>query len=368
MRIDVDSIGYPQVVLVGLLVATVLGIGVAASTSTASFSLYNARWDGASDLDAVAQGPNTTVELLQSTDGYADVPPNRSVAVVLSPDDPYTDAERRRVRAFVRDGGTLVVAEDFEGGGNRLLAAVGARARIDGRPLRDERASAQSPAFPAARNVSEHPLTTGVDRLVLNHGSAVTPNGATVLVRSSEYAYLDANGNADLDAEETMQRSPVATVESVGEGRVIVTGDPSLFINAMLDRTGNRRFAENVLSESHVLLDYSHAGSLPPLAALRLTLQDSALLQGLVGLAGIALIGAWGRLGRDDAEGVLAWLSERGPIGGRIGRDDAGRPPAVDSDALRAELAERHPDWTGDRVDRVANRIMTQRDRWQNDD
>jgi hypothetical protein len=289
--------------------------------------------------------------------------------VVLSLDDPYTDAERRRIRAFVRDGGTLVIAEDYDRGGNRLLEAVGARARIDGRPLRDERASAQSPAFPIASNVSEHPLTAGVDRLVLNHGSAVRPNGATVLVRTSEYAYLDANGNADLDAAESMQRYPVATVEAVGEGRVIVTGDPSLFINAMLERTGNRRFAENVLSESRVLLDYSHAGDLPPLAALRLALQDSPVLQGLVGLAGIVLIGAWGRFGRDDADGgVLEWLGDRLPGSGRFGRADADRPLAVDGDALRASLAERHPDWTEDRVDRVANRIMTPHDRWQNDD
>lgn len=368
MAVDGLDVGYPRAVLVALLLATVLGLGVAASTSTASFSLYNARWDGAADLEAVADDPNRTVEVLQSTASYAAVPPNESVAVVLSPDDPYTDVERRRIRTFVRDGGTLVVAEDYHRGGNRLLAAVGARARIDGRTLRDERFSTRSPAFPVAGNVSGHPLARGVDRLTLNHGSAVRPNGATVLVRTSAYAYLDANGNGALDTAETMERRPVATVESVGRGRVIVAGDPSLFINAMLERRGNRRFAENVLDEPTVLLDYSHAGDLPPLAAFRLRLRNAPLWQGVLGLIGVALIGAWGRWDREasDEGGVRSRVRTRfgrGPVAGRR------RSSRVDDDrTLRAALAERHPDRDDDHIRRVTEGIMAGRDKRQRDD
>jgi hypothetical protein len=369
MRIDFDDVGYPQAALVALLLATLLGVGVAASTSTASFSVYNAKWDGASDLRELADAPNTTVELIQSTERYGGVTPSETVAIVLSPDDPYTDVERRRVRAFVRAGGTLVVAEDYDPGGNRLLEAVGARARIDGRPLRDERFAGPSPAFPVARNVSAHPLTAGVDRLVLNHGTSVSPNGATVLVRTSEYAYLDANGNGELDATESMHRYPVATVESVGDGRVIATGDPSLFINAMVERDGNRRFAENALTaESTVLLDYSHAAALPPLAALRLSLQNSWLLQMLVGVLGIGAIAAWGRrrTGGGVAGRVIAWLRPRRRGAG--GFRDGKHPLDVDEDRLRAALTEKHPDWDDDRLRRVTQGIMARRDERRDDD
>jgi hypothetical protein len=369
MRIDLDDIRYPQAALVALLLATILGLGVAASTSTAAFSAYNAEWDGASDLRAVADTPNTSVELIRSTDRYGGVTPNETVAIVLSPDDPYTDAELRRMQAFVQDGGTLVVAEDYDPGGNRLLGGIGATAHIDGRPLRDERYASVSPAFPIATNVSEHPLTAGVDRLVLNHGTAVVPNNATVLIRSSEYAYLDTNGNGELDDAERMAASPVATVESVGEGHVIVTGDPSLFINAMVEREGNRRFAENVLRvESTVLLDYSHAAALPPLAALRLTLQNSPLLQVLVGVLGVGAILRLRRWGdRWIGAGGLGsgWLpGRRSPVLTELDAELV----TLDEERLRAALATRHPEWDEDRLRRVTKGIIARRDESGDDD
>jgi succinate dehydrogenase hydrophobic anchor subunit len=257
----------------------------ATSVSDSTFGAYNPGWDGTSELRAEASdgaGPSPVVPRIAAFDG---VSADGTVAIVLSPDEPYTDAEAARLRSFVRRGGTLVVTEDFGPHSDPLLRRIGASTRVDGRLVRDERHYAQSPNLTVATGVTESPLTDGVDRLTLNHGTALRPNGARVLVETSRFAYVDANGNASLDASESMRQYPVVTVEQLGEGRAVVVGDPSLFINAMLDAPDNRRFVRTLFAaHTTVLLDYSHSDRLPPLVAARLALERSAWLQSLVGL------------------------------------------------------------------------------------
>jgi hypothetical protein len=274
---------------VALALALVTTTVWSTSISAAAFGAYNPGWDGTSELRAEAgAGPGPSA-VAPRTAAYDDVSPDGTVAVVLSPDEPYTDAEAARLRAFVRGGGTLVVAEDFGPHSNALLRRIGASTRVDGRLVRDERYYARSPNFTVATGVTQSPLTDGVDRLTLNHGTVLRPNGARVLVETSRFAYVDANGNASLDASESMRQYPVVTVESLGEGRAVVLGDPSLFINAMLDAPDNRRFVRTLFAtRTTVLLDYSHSGRLPPLVAARLALERSA---GLRSLAGLALLG-----------------------------------------------------------------------------
>jgi hypothetical protein len=113
-----------------------------------------------------------------------------------------------------------------------------------------------------------------------------------VLVESSPFAYVDANGNTSLDSAESMDHYPLVTVEQIGEGRAVVVADPSLFINAMLERPGNRQFALALATSAEtVLLDYSHAEAVPPLARVALAIRQRPALQGGVVLlvAGVAI-------------------------------------------------------------------------------
>lgn len=337
----------PTTLLAGFGLVTVVALVVAASTSTAAFGVYNPAWDGASDVQAVADEAGASSEIARDVTAYARVQPNETVAVVLSPDAAYSPDERERLAAFVRNGGTLVVAEDYGQHANALLRAVGAEARVDGRPLRDERHYYRSPAMAVARNVTDHSLVAGVDALTLNHGTAVVARNATVLARTSGHAYLDENRNADVDDAETVRAYPVATIERVGRGQVVVVGDPSLLINVMLDRPGNRAFAANLFAgHAHVLLDYSHAANLPPLAVVVLELRESTLLQLFTGALGVLVVllaartslidrvrGGAGPAGSSSSEGVSSL--------------------GVTDEELVAYLRERHPEWDADRVERV---------------
>lgn len=335
MRID-----YPRALLAALGLAVGLAVLVAASTSGAAFGLYNPAWDGASDLGDVAEDAGAATTVVRSTAAYERAPAAGTVAVVLAPAERYGPGAAGRLGSFVEAGGTLVVADDRGGPANRLLADVGATARLDGRALRDERHYYRGPALPVAGDVRGGEYTDGVDALTLNHGTAVVPRGATPVVNTSDVAYLDGNGNGALDDPEPIGPFPVATVEAVGDGRVIVVGDPSAFINVMLDRPGNRALATAIFAaHDRALLDYSHAGPLPPAAYALLAVRDSSVLQALVGLAAVGGVWAWARRGRRS-----------GP--------ERRETPAIDAEALAAHLRRRHPDWAAERVERVASRAV----------
>jgi hypothetical protein len=345
----------PRLVLAGYAAVLAVALLVAATTSGVAFGAYNPAWDGASDLQGEARAVGAEPTVLDDLGGYREADPSGTVAVVLSPDEPYTDGEAATVRSFVRDGGTLVVAEDFGPHGNGLLADVGADARVDGRPLRDERRNYRSPALPVATNVSgANPDGTanyslaGVEQVTLNHGTAVDPNGAAVLARTSPYAYVDANRNEQLDDEEELASRPVATVEAVGEGHVVVVGDPSALINAMLDRPGNRAFVRALFAgHDRALLDYSHTEGVPPLSAALLAVRGSPPLQLLGGLGAIL--------------GAALWVRQPAPLVralGRLRRQRPAPPVGGDPEALTAYLLARHPDWSRERVRRVVDALV----------
>ncbi|WP_101297172.1 DUF4350 domain-containing protein [Halegenticoccus soli] len=349
-----SEIGYPRALLVALAVLLAVAAIVAASTSTAAFGVYNSAWDGASSLKAEADAVGTESEIVLNTSAYRETPANGTVAVVLSPETRYEQEDSARLRSFVRNGGTLVVADDYGPHGDALLADVGADARFDGRPLRDERHNYRSPNMPVATNVSDDPnasIVDGVDQLTLNYGTAVRPNGATVRATTSGFAYFDENQNGELDGNESLGERPVVTVESVGEGRVIVVGDPSLFINAMLDRPGNRGFVRAIFDDhKRAILDYSHSGSQPPLAVALLFIRGSPVLQVLVGVVGLGL--------------VVGWTKRPGLLG-RLRRGDARDEVRIDAarrDELAAYLRRQHPDWDDRRVERVIAGVLSEED------
>jgi len=336
--------GIPGWLAVALAVALVVTGVWATSVSNSAFGAYNPGWEGTSELRVEASDGSGQSSVAPRMDAYDGVSPDGTVAVVLSPDEAYTEAEASRLRRFVRRGGTLVVAEDFGPHSNALLRRIGASTRVDGRLVRDERHYARSPNLTVATDVTESPMTDGVDRLTLNHGTVLEPNGAPVLVETSPFAYVDANGNASLDASESMQQYPVVTVEQLGDGHAVVVGDPSFFINAMLDAPDNRRFVRALFAaHTTVLLDYSHSDRLPPLVAARLALQRSALLQSL---AGLLLLGF-----------VLLVSARR--TGTRAHRPSGPAPPPS-RERLRRRVTNRSSDRDAERISSHVPGIITE--------
>lgn len=292
------GVDVPRVVLVTLAIVVGTAVVYGALTSGAAFGAFNPSWEGTSDLRSTAESSGSDPVIVENTSRY-DEYGEGDVAFVLAPRESYTDAEAARVRAFVERGGTLVVADRAGDSAPELLEAVGAGARPteNGTVLRDERSHHRSPALPMADDVADHPLVAGVGSVTLNYGTAVEPDGATVLVRTSEFAYLDADGSGDLSADEDLTSYPVVTVENVSDGRVVVVGDASVFINAMQDVEDNRAFTTALVDGTNsTLVDISHRESVPPLAAALLALRSSVPLQVGFALWSLATVGLAARV------------------------------------------------------------------------
>jgi hypothetical protein len=331
-------------VFVALAVVVVATLALGTGTTGAAFSPYNPAWDGTAEFRATVADAGAELLLAERTTRYDGTEPNRTVAVVLSPDRAYGPTDRARVRSFVRRGGTLVVAEDFGPHGNALLAGVGAEARVTDGLVRDERFNYRSPAVPRATNVTSHPLTGDVERLTLNYATTVEPNGARPLVRTSEFAYVDRDRDGRLDDSEALASRPVVTVEPVGEGRVVTVSDPSVFLNAMLTQDANRQFVRDLTDGSGtVLFDDSHADRLPTRMQAVLALRRVPGVSALVGAGAVLAVFA---------------LVERPPWL-RRGRSADDPTPPVDVDALVETVGRRHPDWDAGRLRRVAEGLIS---------
>jgi hypothetical protein len=339
-------LGTPHYVLVFVVIGLLLGVVWAGSTSTAAFGGYNPAWDGSSDARGLAEESGEVV-IVRSGTAYDGLSPENTTAIVLSPEERYDTGSAAAVREFVREGGTLVVAGDFDTGANPLLASVGADSRIDGRVLRDERHHGATPAMPVATNVSEHPYTASVDRLALNYPSVVNPGAnASVVVSSSSFGYLDENENEELDDSEELRSYPIVVTEGVGAGRVVVVSDPSLFINTMLEREDNRAFTTNVFGEGAVAFDYSHQGGVPPLTLVVLTLRESVIAQLAVGI-GLTVLATLLIEGRVPLEAIRD----------RIDREHARDTPGLTAEDVSAFIEEEYPDWDDDEVERLSQTI-----------
>ncbi|WP_254533383.1 DUF4350 domain-containing protein [Natrinema gelatinilyticum] len=363
-----NRLDWPRILLYALVITVLVTLGTVAATSSTAFGPYNPSWDGSSDFRQDAED-DLTVEshLLRDTAQYEELPANETVAFIIAPDEPYEGEDAERIEEFVAEGGTLVVLENFDKTGNTLLADIGAEARVDGQLLRDERHHFRGPTMPVATSVENYTLTTNIEQLTLNYATAIKPGDATVLVETSDFAYLGPE-DANLNEQNELRSYPVATVENVSDGKVVVVGDPSITINAMYGEPDNTAFVRGLYADAdHVIFDRSHGAGVPPLTAAMLATRGSPLLQLLVGTVGIGFVAAVSKIRVTSAlEAVQSRLPARfQPARNRIGGTNS---PGF-SDAERAEFLRRqHPDWDEDQIQHMITALNHPRSETETDE
>lgn len=186
------------------------------------YDLEGTRWNGLSsflntvrDVGVRAQMPAKEVDLrtLSPSDALLLLQPTRHLP-------------NASLSEFMRDGGRVAVFDDY-GAGDAFLTAFGISR--DEAIAKDAPRLRGNPNLPVARTAQPHPLNEGVGALVANHPTALQHRALQPI-----FAF-DDSGRALLLAGQ------------VGEGRLLVCGDPSVLINNMLQFRGNRRFAENLV-------------------------------------------------------------------------------------------------------------------------
>lgn len=275
-----------------MLVVMLLGVG-AFSTNSQDFNAYDHGWNGYSDVVSMAKAHG---KVLLSTQEIEKLPKS-SVLVLASPRTPSVE-HIGALAAFVRDGGRLVVCEDY-GGANSVLMGVGATTRFTGEPLFDHSSYLINVSLPLADMVDNGSTL----KLALNYPTSLEVKDARVMAYTSQFAFADLNHDYRMALSEHVGRVPIVSVERVGKGEVVCIADPSVFINAMLHRYNNTQLFEYITENRSVVAFDQTEMSNPPMVVIRRAIVSSPAIQLLL-LAAALLI----TLGIFNRKALYEWV------------------------------------------------------------
>ena len=203
------------------------------STTNMEFSRYNSGWNGtssfSSDLDR-----HRSIDIYEPQKLTGN--PRNSTLLIIAPERHPTPQELAAYRAYLDEGNTIFLADDF-GTGNEILAGIDSRVTIlPGNLSSLDRRYASPYSVVASRSIenSSIPLPASV---ALNRPAAL--DRGTPLMMSSVMSWIDANGDRKLNRAEDMGTFPVLVSEQRGHGTIIVLSDPSIFINSMYTQSEN---------------------------------------------------------------------------------------------------------------------------------
>lgn len=145
----------------------------------------------------------------------------------------------RRLEAFVRAGGGLLVACEQEGA-NAILSPFGVEVRRGILVPADKALAFYGfPDCPVVKDLSPHAATTGVGRIATNRPALLSSSRLPVVARFPPAILPPA-------APDDPPRGLLAA-GAWGQGRVAILSDQSVFINLMILEAGNGRLTENLL-------------------------------------------------------------------------------------------------------------------------
>ena len=261
-------------------ITLLIAVGVQ-SVSTADFSPYNFGYNGYSTIQeeiknnhevrVVAQG-----ELARE---ISEVQPTKSVLFIISPETYATD-EANVVRDFLLSGGRVVVADDF-GGANTLLSMLDVPVAFSKEPVFD--------SIQYWRNVSLPMVRWGGGWIYTNYPTSLIDvmgaGGYNVAITTSPFTFADTNGDFRPNAGESIPWAMLMVNVSYGNGTLVLLGDPSVFINAMLNRNSKKMDSMNsqlmsaLIDERDVVVFEHPEERIPPTVKVALAVQSSLFLQ-----------------------------------------------------------------------------------------
>lgn len=237
-----------------LLLLLLAGGATYAHTTTTSeeFSRYNVGWNGTSTLTA------------EETRDLRDLDPGVTL-LVLAPYKEFTAEEIGYLRTFLDSGGRVLIADE-EGNANQLLADLGSAIRVRPGSLSSLDRDHADPGLFSVRVVGNDTLFAGIETVRVNRPAAI--EGGEPLLETSILTWDDVDGDGLPGGSEIFGTAVVCAKE----GNLIVLGDPSLFINAMLAE--NPGITKNL---QPILIDAAHSrtGTTSPIINTLIWVQET---------------------------------------------------------------------------------------------
>ena len=252
---------WSLLLIVVAVVAVVSLLSIWFVTSQTDFVSANMQWNGISKFQ-LASGAKEIQSL-------SDLPSSTgNTALISVPYQPYDDTEKARLRDFMSNGGTLLLADDF-GYGNQFLEYLGVTARFDGRPLLDPLFCYRNAWLPKITDFSPTLAQNGINLVILNHATTLTNVGdIEILAWSSPTSFIDTNGDGQQGSGELSGVFPVAATMTFGNGRLVLLSDPSVILNGMTGDNNNYEFVPalvnlGVMQPMELVVDTSHLSKSP---------------------------------------------------------------------------------------------------------
>jgi len=255
----------PLYVVATILTIAVLGlavlVGANAEGQRRTASVFDQTSGGASDLRALVEALGARTVILQG-ERFAPRESGASVVFLLGATEFVGEEDVTAARAFLQNGGTLVVATDAGFAETALLRAFGAD--LSGRALSSEYDTTSVLAAPARAN-----------RIVLDRGATLNLGD-----RWSPVARV---------GEQT-----IAAMTREGRGTVVLVSSLAPFVNALLGEGDNSRFALSLAASGFgaghsVGFDEYHHGAHPS-PELLAVLERTWLGRALLVVAGIVFV------------------------------------------------------------------------------
>jgi len=255
----------PLYVVATILTIAVLGlavlVGANAQGQRRTASVFDQTSGGASDLRALVEALGARTVILQG-ERFAPRESGASVVFLLGATEFVDEEDVTAARAFLQNGGTLVVATDAGFAETALLRAFGAD--LSGRALSSEYDTTSVLAAPARAN-----------RIVLDRGATLGLGD-----RWSPVARV---------GEQT-----IAAMTREGRGTVVLVSSLAPFVNALLGEGDNSRFALSLAASGFgaghsVGFDEYHHGAHPS-PELLAVLERTWLGRALLVIAGIVFV------------------------------------------------------------------------------
>jgi hypothetical protein len=341
------------VVIVALLISVPI-----LNTTKEDFSTYNTAWNGASDAKALASsdGYTTSSVLALSEIGTS----GHGVLFMLNPNSSvgFSASDASTLQSFVRNGGVLVLANNF-GNGNAVLSGLGVlgEARFNGSLLEDNVSKGVNAALPLITDVTASGLTAGVHELYFNYGTALDVSGTnvTVLARSAPTSYLLAPGGGNATVNATTGAHPVLATLDYGNGRIVLLSDPSVFSNDMLGQADNQQLLTSMFANLTggntavpIMFDESHFAS-PPVFSL---LYDRINADDTVKYTVVVLASAVFVIGINATTLVRRRRNDMGPAPNEV---------PVNEEAVITDIVRAHPEWRRSRVKGFLKQLQQRR-------
>jgi hypothetical protein len=207
-----------------LFVAVLL---VPVSALAAPFDLVGNDWEGGTELVRLARAELGAARVVVTTQiDFTELKPEDGLLLLY----PERSLDVDELTKFMRAGGRVIMLDDF-GRGESLLETF--RMKRLPSPRHPAESLRHNPQLALAEPASAHPVVADVNRVVTNHPTGLGhPDLSPVLkIRASA-------GEPDVT---------VAVAGSVGQGRLLVVGDPSIVMNSMLRYSGNKALARGLV-------------------------------------------------------------------------------------------------------------------------